>query len=400
VGVAACGLLLARHVKRFVFLGLLAFACSAPPPTQSTNFSAAQAVVPSNGQVIASPNVVTVTFVGDDEVATIESWAEWVVGSTWLTTVGAEYGVGAGQASATLHLTSAAPGSVSFDDMVALVVGNLSNGTFPAPSAGTIYMVYFPETTTLYQGSEVSCVGFSGYHGYLAYGPNNVAFAAIGRCPTYWAGLDTPQNVQRTASHELIEAATNPYGQGYVIEPSQDRTMPEAWLAAVGEGEIGDLCSGSQVDEDSGFILQRIWSNGAAAAGTDPCTPASSASYFTVEVAASWFPIAPGESITIPLVGHAAGPVPDWLVRSHIKTNTYGFGLKTASDTTAVADGSTYATTNDGRALSLTVTAPATPSSGDSAGIEIQSATPTAVANPDTTREADYHYLAIGVYVP
>jgi hypothetical protein len=325
------------------------------------------------------------------------------VASNWLATVGADYGVGHGGHLAKVRLLESAPAAMSDSDLEVFVASHVAGGTLPAPTTDIVYALYFPETTSLTLGSEQGCLDFSGYHSEAEVNGQAVSFAAIGRCATYWPGLDVTQNVERTASHELIEAATNPLPRSapaYDVPSSTGLSPALALREAVGEGEVGDACTGSQVELEAGFVAQRIWSNSAAAAGADPCLPAAAAPYFSVTSTQAWFAIQPGQAVEIPLTGWSAAPVDDWLVRSYLKSSRSGFTVHTTSATTlSLADGS-FASTNNGRPLSVKVTAPPTAVSGDLAGIEVRSQTLSAHSGADATREATYHYLPVGVYVP
>jgi hypothetical protein len=96
------------------------------------------------------------------------------------------------------------------------------------------------------------------------------AYAVIPRC----GSLDELTSV---ASHEVLEAATNPDPQnrGFVIEP----VPVNAGFAASGP-EPADPCGLLNPDSnrtiENGFVLQRAWSNRNAEKGRDPCVPSPS----------------------------------------------------------------------------------------------------------------------------
>lgn len=143
----------------------------------------------------------------------------------------------------------------------------VTSGAVTVPVQDTVYMVYYPEppTTTLIKGGTY-CSSFSGYHTETVANGVKVSIAIVGRCQCFWPGLSVLQAVERTASHELMEAATNPFpdtAPAYDIPSATPAasTVASAWAAAIGEGEVGDLCVGTQVYQDSGFLAQRIWSN-------------------------------------------------------------------------------------------------------------------------------------------
>jgi hypothetical protein len=92
-------------------------------------------------------------------------------------------------------------------------------------------------------------------------------------------------------SHELVEAATDPFG----ADPfGQDvgwygfdaRHFAYAYFNVL-QGEVADVCQFEAPSYYAGsapfpYLLQRIWSNSSAAAGHDPCIPAPAGPYFNV----------------------------------------------------------------------------------------------------------------------
>ena len=121
-----------------------------------------------------------------------------------------------------------------------------------------------------------------------------------------------------SASHEFIETATDP--NVGVNDIAYYMNNP---LWAFAGGEVGDVCvdfggTGGDLYLESGFTVQRSWSNAAAKASHNPCVP---------EVASEvYFNVAPhggddqvrlkvGESKTIQLDAFSDGPMPaDWKV--------------------------------------------------------------------------------------
>ncbi len=89
-------------------------------------------------------------------------------------------------------------------------------------------------------------------------------------------------NVTAAASHEMVEIATDPLPQDRPAW-SQFDADHRAWELTAG-GEIGDVCAGLPgawvrppgIDN----LVQRIWSNEAAAADHDPCEPMGVSPYF------------------------------------------------------------------------------------------------------------------------
>ena len=114
----------------------------------------------------------------------------------------------------------------------------ISIGKLPKPSrdslgrAQTYYAIFFPReipTITMSDGSK-SCSSFCAYHGSInaANGLNDLFYAVHPDLGKTGCGCGTsPNNIFGSASHELTEMITDPYGS--------------AWFTSQGY-EIGDLC--------------------------------------------------------------------------------------------------------------------------------------------------------------
>jgi hypothetical protein len=298
------------------------------------------------GPVLASPRLVTITFAGYPYTSTVEAFGDWVVGSSWLSTVGSEYGVGAGAHVAKVRLPNAAPAAMSTADIQNLIASGISDGTLPPIDDGVLYALYFPPTTTFLDGSLRSCIDFSGFHSESVVAGKRFVYAAIGACAGFVAGLTLGENVERTASHELIEAFTDPFTHSAIAFQLRDPANPWSYP----EAELGDVCRLGWIVRDGDFVAQRIWSNHAAIADQSPCIPAVSAPYFNASIQpASVQIVAPGQTVTFTVTGWATAPVPDW--RIHVPSTMGGAVEATASlDSASMRNGGT---------ATLTLTVPA-----------------------------------------
>jgi hypothetical protein len=271
-------------------------------------------------QVLATPDVLTVTFGSDSMASSLEAFgAQATVSSnTYWNTIRSGYCetgvsdttcVGNGAAGTSKALTgvtlaasytdSAQGGPSTLQTFIQSLIGSGTNkiGTI---GANTLPVFYFPQTTSITLDGAPSCAngGFGGYHNSMtttAGGSTTFAYAIVMECTTT-AGT-TPTTLQETtiaASHEIIEAATDPYSTsttlGWYLNENDVTFIP--W-AGIGYGEVGDNCvdfTGYNQDEytytsgANSFTVQRIWSNAAAAAGGDPCVPAQQGGkpYFNV----------------------------------------------------------------------------------------------------------------------
>jgi hypothetical protein len=148
------------------------------------------------------------------------------------------------------------PASKSIDDqqdiqpwLQSLITAN----KVPAPDDDTIYMLHFPAGVSISQGGAQSCNQFCAYHGSfqdssgrsVRYGviPDQQSGGCQSGCGTGNTAVDL---ITEVASHELIEAVTDPDGgSGWYNNQC---------------GEIGDICVGAD-GSTNGVEVQKEWSN-------------------------------------------------------------------------------------------------------------------------------------------
>jgi len=250
-------------------------------------------IVPNNGgRILQNPEIVTVTFAGDDPtmVSRVQQFDDIITTTAWWSAVSAEYCdqpgnspcIGPGSSGghvvisdtlASQYIDSSTGGPSSLQDFIrAHVVGDADAGItadLPPVDDNTLYVFYFPPNVTITLDGQDSCSSFGAYHNTMIL-PNksNVdsfgAYAIIPRCGT------KESTTTISASHEIIEAATDPdIGENSIAYYLFDTLWgPEG-------GEVGDLCEGfgSGSTTESTFTVQRIWSNKSGAASHSPCVP-------------------------------------------------------------------------------------------------------------------------------
>jgi len=324
------------------------------------------------GPRLTHPQLVTVTFAGDPRVPTLEPFAQWIVGSKWLTAVGADYGIRAGAVAGVAHRPETAPTAVTSADIETYLANGVTDGSIPSPAApftlaDALYIVYYPFTTaitaTFVDGIiKHSCTDFLGYHGEVHAAGLSFSYAALPDCSVSVPGLTALQTIEMVASHEFIEAATDAFPitkPAYQLEP--DPTS--AWFSAFQfEVEVGDLCEvPTRFVQEAGFVAQRIWSNAAALEG-DPCVPNDSTGpYFGVTATPNAEEhVAAGGSVDYDVLGWSTGPVPDWQVSATQAFGTVNVGLTLS-----------LPTLNNGGATKLHVTVPADAGSDGTAAIAL-----------------------------
>ncbi len=270
-----------------------------PPPVDAGTTAPAPAPAPvlhsrfpqlpdQGGPRMHHPQLVAITWADDPRAAADEALTRYLAGSPWLALVGQDYGVGAGTMLGAVRRPGAAPAVMTDAEIEAGLVADVREGVLPSAADGrfdeTLYIVFVPGGTRVTQGNDTfratSCMDFLGYHGAAGVAPSRFAYAVAVACDdpiTLDAmghpvgGVGTDSLLQVTTSHELIEAATDPdplVAPAYEFRPSDGQPWTEFGP------EIGDLCAERYVPMD-GYLLQRAWSNRAAAEGRFPCAPLS-----------------------------------------------------------------------------------------------------------------------------
>jgi hypothetical protein len=214
---------------------------------------------------------------------TLEAFTAGIVGSSYWSVI-AEYGVGPGIAGTPVHRGDPAPSSLDDNDLQHDLPLQLAANQFGTVPNQALYVFYLPDGTQVSNHGQQGCRDFTGYHSSVAL-PNGslVAYAVIPRCTTT-APLSKQDGVTSSASHEILESASDPYFE------NQKGAWGAIDAADIGFSvfpgtEIGDLCLLSNdaifTPTDFSFAVQRVWSNQAALAGENPCVPGdTSTPYF------------------------------------------------------------------------------------------------------------------------
>jgi hypothetical protein len=135
----------------------------------------------------------------------------------------------------------------------------------------------------------MSTGGFYGYHDDFKFsGGKFVTYSVVARC-TPFPGTSLIDSVTSISSHELVEAVTDPLPTDHPAYALPD-VDHEAWAFPAG-GELGDMCAAFgnvfYKPADVPYLVQRTWSNAAAAASHDPCQPDGAMPYFNSAVVLS-----------------------------------------------------------------------------------------------------------------
>jgi hypothetical protein len=268
----------------------------------------------NGGAVLTAPLFVPVFFHNFDATTRVKL-LDFLgkVGATdyWKQTT-SEYGVGPASVADPVDLSESASGTIASGVIDAWLAAKLNHDdpAFPAPTDQTIYVLHYPSGVSVTMSNNgttsTSCDAFGAYHGDLrldaGHGYQNVAYAVMPTCARFGSrtGLDA---FTASESHELIEAATDPYPR-YDPGFSSPDSDHEYWAFLLGGGEAGDLCAQDPLAftrfTELPYTVQRSWSNKAALAGHDPCVPALAGEVY--------FNAAPVLADTITLAGQITLP--------------------------------------------------------------------------------------------
>ncbi len=372
---------------------------SVPPDLAPPFMTAAHAAWPmfstADGVDLAPLTLVSIVAQNDPIGAKFLDFGDRLVASQWWTTVGAGYGLGA--AKRNVRVTGPAiPSKISESQLVAYIDALVAGGAAPAPDGNTVYFVYLPDGVTETAGGTVNtdCNDWEGYH--LPYHDRTDNWGFAQRC--FHDTQDGVDDATNTASHEVIEAATDPTGNGWTLPPPTAQPWTGDVLDTAGYGvatETADACVGTAAYEGS-FQYQRVWSNAAAAAGGDPCVPATSEPYYNVAPARGWTEVAAGATVAIPLTGWTTAPMGDFYLELAEIDSTGGTWTETLAATRSYLDqGTSYPSVNNGDVATLTVRPPANAPSGAYLEVMLFSTAESVTATSDL-----YHAYPVGAYVP
>ncbi len=247
--------------------------------------------VNQGGVVLSSPKVITVTFVGNANRDALRAFDAQLLTDPWWGLVTQGYGVGAATGGVYVELPDTVSNTTIDDSALQPMIAEwVATGALPPPDADTVYMMFFPSSTTITLDGGASCQAFGGYHNSgpvaLEAGMVDTAYAVIPDCG---GGME---EFTVDVSHELIEAATDPHPETGTAWYGYN----DAWFTSPGQtggqGEVADVCERyGYVDDASGNVLSRAWSNTAATASVDPCQPETPGeNFFAVAVPTSTEP--------------------------------------------------------------------------------------------------------------
>lgn len=251
-----------------------------PSTTFPAPHDAPPSVVNLGGGVLTTPRIVPIMFASDDPTyrQAITDFTAQIGASDYWHAVTSEYAVGPAVSATPVVVDETIPSVIDDDDVANWIAEKLDNNdpAFPQPDGESIYAIFYPPGVTITLQGDQSCQSFGGYHNDTQLNSGqHIAYAVMPRCGSFGPiqGIDAVTGV---ASHEYIEAATDPYPNSAPAYGQTDNAHLY-WVFALGGGEVGDMCA--QFNDvfttypGFNFTAQRSWSNASIAAGHDPCVP-------------------------------------------------------------------------------------------------------------------------------
>jgi hypothetical protein len=165
-------------------------------------------------------------------------------------------------AGATVIQPSHTSTQLTDEDIQAELGAQIDAGKLP-PSDGKndLYMIHFPSNVSITAGGDTSCVQFCAYHNTFQKADRMVIYGVMPdlkdtACAQGCGGSAAQDNTTSVASHEMVEAITDP---AVGLAPDGPPVSPMAWYNDP-QGEIGDICNARQ-GRLNGFTVQLQWSN-------------------------------------------------------------------------------------------------------------------------------------------
>ena len=338
-------------------------------PNYPTTHPALPQVNYNGGRVLHAVHLINVTVDGDAQRDQLEQFSSIITKTAWWDAVRDGYCdssggcVGRGDAGDPVHLATTDFTTTTFTDssqggaatLQDWITSMISSGKFPPPATDQLYAIYFPDSSyTVNLDNSNSCSDFGAYHNSYSYPGNTSTGGSIPAATVQYALMprcdSSIETTTLSASHEYIEAATDPEVGAGTAFYMQDQ------LWALQGGEVGDLCVGRNDSwTESGFTVQRSWSNKAAKASHDPCVPAPAGDiYFNVAPANEQISAKVGDTKVITLTAFSDAPIDNWALTGRDLAAEFGGtpSLSFAFDKTTV---------NNGTKIQMSVTVTAAP---------------------------------------
>jgi hypothetical protein len=368
---------------------VVAVACAAPACDPSVPSHHPFPQVPTRDGALLSPLHLVTIVPGNDSADAFAffNFSAFVGTTAWWRRIAPEYGLGQAVPFGQL-MGSPIVADVTDHDVFTYISDTVEANGGPARDGHTLYLLYLPPGINVIQAgtANTACHLFAAYH--ARYGDRGDNLAVVQRCTETYP----IENMTIAASHEIIEAATDPDQHGYIMPPIARQPWTETvWNAfdLQGRAELADLCESTYFVENQS-VFQRIWSNGAAGRGGDPCIPELPEPYYATDTEQEWYAVTAGGQVTIPVRGWATGDVAPWALTVAVQGSVDGFSAAFVDSPSVVSSGGS---------IRLAASAPAGAPSGSFAVIRIASRRPPALPGMRALTDGA-HYGFVGLYVP
>jgi hypothetical protein len=233
----------------------------------------------AGGPVLVAPKVLPIIYAAEPATTDILAALQELAHTPYWAATTSEYGVGPLTILPPILLPTPAP-SVNTDaslqaQLVAATSG--ANPTWGVADPSVVYLYVIPPGANVNIQNASCCDDFGGYHSEVASGGVAVPYAVVCSCPGFLGNTVGPLDERTTAmSHELVEAATDPFPFTNPAFGVTDRA-DIVWTVINGGGETADMCAFNDdafvVPKGSTYMVQRSWSNAAAKRMDNPCVP-------------------------------------------------------------------------------------------------------------------------------
>jgi hypothetical protein len=240
-------------------------------------------VINLGGSFLASPKVQPILYASDSGGGDIMAFLQELASTSYWSETTSEYGVGPLTILPAIVLTTAAPTTIT-DAMLESNLAANTSGAYPAWGAAdpsTIYLFVMPPGSIEQDTEGACCSDYDGYHYEANLGGSGasavtVPYALSCACPGFdGPGVTDLQERTVDMSHELIEAATDPFPDSAPAFAQED-DADIVWTF-VTDGELADMCEfnddANVIPPGSSYMVQRSWSNVAARSFQNPCVP-------------------------------------------------------------------------------------------------------------------------------
>jgi hypothetical protein len=239
-------------------------------------------VINVGGPVLTAPKVLPIVYAADPAGSDVLTFLQELATTDYWNQTTSEYGVGPLTVLPAITLTTTPPATIS-DAMLESMLTDNTSGSAPAWGAAdpsTIYLFVMPPGSIEQDSEGACCTNYDGYHYEADVGTGATQVAVPYALSCACSGFDGPQVTdlqERTVdmSHELVEAATDPFPDSDPAYTQED--VADIVWTLVTDGEVADMCEfnddANVIPTGATYMVQRTWSNAAAARFENPCVP-------------------------------------------------------------------------------------------------------------------------------